>query len=106
MLQWLLSQGLGVCMMPQHDMVPVLAHQQGLIAVKSSLQAVDQQKHVTSNFGGVSCRGRWLLGLLVLQSTSSFVLDSYQELLKVSTFNLECSAAYYYNGVLVICVLL
>jgi hypothetical protein len=28
-------------------------------------------------------RGRWLLGLLVLQSTSSFVLDSYQELLKV-----------------------
>ncbi|PSC71584.1 Magnesium transporter [Micractinium conductrix] len=27
-------------------------------------------------------RGRWLLGLLVLQSTSSFVLDSYQELLK------------------------
>lgn len=29
------------------------------------------------------CRGRWLLGLLVLQSTSSFVLDSYQDLLKV-----------------------
>jgi hypothetical protein len=29
-------------------------------------------------------RGRWLLGLLVLQSTSSFVLDSYQDLLKVS----------------------
>lgn len=28
-------------------------------------------------------RGRWLLGLLVLQSTSSFVLDSYQDLLKV-----------------------
>eukprot|EP00878_Enallax_costatus_P005776 GHUV01006055.1.p1 GENE.GHUV01006055.1~~GHUV01006055.1.p1 ORF type:complete len:300 (+),score=76.53 GHUV01006055.1:133-1032(+) len=27
-------------------------------------------------------RGRWLLGLLVLQSTSSFVLDSYQELLR------------------------
>jgi hypothetical protein len=27
-------------------------------------------------------RGRWLLGLLVLQSTSSFVLDSYQGLLK------------------------
>jgi len=27
-------------------------------------------------------RGRWLLGLLVLQSTSSFVLDSYQDLLK------------------------
>ncbi|KAL4424984.1 hypothetical protein ABPG77_002869 [Micractinium sp. CCAP 211/92] len=27
-------------------------------------------------------RGRWLLGLLVLQSSSSFVLDSYQELLK------------------------
>lgn len=29
------------------------------------------------------CRGRWLLGLLVLQSTSSFVLDSYQDLLRV-----------------------
>jgi hypothetical protein len=28
-------------------------------------------------------RGRWLLGLLVLQSTSSFVLDSYQDLLRV-----------------------
>lgn len=27
-------------------------------------------------------RGRWLLGLLVLQSTSSFVLDSYQQLLR------------------------
>ena len=27
-------------------------------------------------------RGRWLLGLLVLQSMSSFVLDGYQELLK------------------------
>lgn len=27
-------------------------------------------------------RGRWLLGLLVLQSMSSFVLDSYQDLLK------------------------
>ncbi|KAL3140202.1 hypothetical protein ABBQ38_004477 [Trebouxia sp. C0009 RCD-2024] len=27
-------------------------------------------------------RGRWLLGLLVLQSTSSFVLEQYQELLK------------------------
>ncbi|KAK9841203.1 hypothetical protein WJX74_001839 [Apatococcus lobatus] len=27
-------------------------------------------------------RGRWLLGLLVLQSTSSFVLDNYQQLLK------------------------
>jgi hypothetical protein len=27
-------------------------------------------------------RGRWLLGLLVLQSTSSFVLDSYQDLLR------------------------
>ena len=27
-------------------------------------------------------RGRWLLGLLVLQSSSSFVLDSYQELIK------------------------
>ena len=27
-------------------------------------------------------RGKWLLGLLVLQSTSSFVLDSYQQLLK------------------------
>ncbi|CAK0758335.1 hypothetical protein CVIRNUC_002612 [Coccomyxa viridis] len=27
-------------------------------------------------------RGRWLLGLLVLQSMSSFVLDSYQELLR------------------------
>eukprot|EP00877_Chromochloris_zofingiensis_P006404 jgi/Chrzof1/2016/Cz10g29240.t1 len=27
-------------------------------------------------------RGRWLLGLLVLQSTSSFVLDAYQDLLK------------------------
>ena len=25
---------------------------------------------------------RWLLGLLVLQSTSSFVLEQYQELLK------------------------
>jgi len=32
----------------------------------------------------VCCRGRWLLGLLVLQSTSSFVLDSYQDLLKVT----------------------
>lgn len=29
-----------------------------------------------------TCRGRWLLGLLVLQSTSSFVLDAYQDLLK------------------------
>ncbi len=28
------------------------------------------------------CRGRWLLGLLILQSTSSFVLDQYQELLR------------------------
>ena len=28
-----------------------------------------------------TCR-RWLLGLLVLQSMSSFVLDSYQELLR------------------------
>lgn len=27
-------------------------------------------------------RGRWLLGLLILQSTSSFVLDQYQELLR------------------------
>jgi hypothetical protein len=27
-------------------------------------------------------RGRWLLGLLVLQSMSSFVLDSYQELIQ------------------------
>jgi len=27
-------------------------------------------------------RRRWLLGLLVLQSMSSFVLDSYQELLR------------------------
>lgn len=27
-------------------------------------------------------RGRWLLGLLVLQSSSSFILDSYQQLLK------------------------
>ncbi|KAL0055784.1 hypothetical protein WJX82_004301 [Trebouxia sp. C0006] len=27
-------------------------------------------------------RGRWLLGLLVLQSTSSFVLEQYQQLLK------------------------
>eukprot|EP00903_Cladosiphon_okamuranus_P011143 g10517.t1 len=27
-------------------------------------------------------RGRWLLGLLVLQSTSSFVLDKYQDLLR------------------------
>lgn len=27
-------------------------------------------------------RGRWLLGLLLLQSLSSFVLDSYQQLLK------------------------
>ena len=29
----------------------------------------------------VFCR-RWLLGLLVLQSTSSFVLESYQQLIK------------------------
>ena len=29
----------------------------------------------------LSCR-RWLLGLLVLQSSSSFVLEQYQELLK------------------------
>ena len=28
------------------------------------------------------CNRRWLLGLLVLQSMSSFVLDSYQELLR------------------------
>ncbi|CAM9305192.1 unnamed protein product [Pylaiella littoralis] len=27
-------------------------------------------------------RGRWLLGLLILQSTSSFVLDKYQDLLR------------------------
>jgi len=27
-------------------------------------------------------RGKWLIGLLVLQSSSSFVLDSYQELIK------------------------
>jgi cation transporter-like permease len=27
-------------------------------------------------------RGRWLVGLLVLQSSSSFILDSYQELIK------------------------
>ncbi|CAM9209808.1 unnamed protein product, partial [Ectocarpus sp. 8 AP-2014] len=27
-------------------------------------------------------RGRWLLGLLVLQSSSSFVLDHYQDLLR------------------------
>ncbi|CAN0340593.1 unnamed protein product [Scytosiphon promiscuus] len=27
-------------------------------------------------------RGRWLLGLLVLQSTSSSVLDKYQDLLR------------------------
>ena len=31
---------------------------------------------------GKHARRRWLLGLLVLQSTSSFVLDSYQELLR------------------------
>jgi Mg/Co/Ni transporter MgtE len=30
----------------------------------------------------VYARGRWLVGLLVLQSSSSFVLDRYQELLK------------------------
>jgi Mg/Co/Ni transporter MgtE len=29
-----------------------------------------------------ACRGRWLLGLLILQSTSSFVLDSYSDLLR------------------------
>lgn len=28
------------------------------------------------------CRGRWLLGLLIVQSTSSFVLDSYSDLLR------------------------
>lgn len=30
-------------------------------------------------------RGRWLLGLLLLQSLSSFVLDSYQQLLRDHT---------------------
>ena len=30
----------------------------------------------------VYARGRWLVGLLVLQSSSSFVLDRYQDLLK------------------------
>lgn len=35
-----------------------------------------------SVWGEATSRGRWLLGLLVLQSTSSFVLDSYQDLLK------------------------
>lgn len=32
--------------------------------------------------GEVVARGRWLVGLLVLQSSSSFILDSYQELIK------------------------
>ena len=31
---------------------------------------------------GLPCYRRWLLGLLVLQSTSSFVLEQYQQLLK------------------------
>ena len=33
-------------------------------------------------YGEACARRRWLLGLLVLQSMSSFVLDSYQELLR------------------------
>ena len=33
-------------------------------------------------FTGLPCYRRWLLGLLVLQSTSSFVLEQYQQLLK------------------------
>lgn len=32
--------------------------------------------------GEAVSRGRWLLGLLVLQSTSSFILDSYQDLIR------------------------
>lgn len=48
-------------------------------------QSSGEYKSVDGNgFRMCSCRGRWLLGLLVLQSTSSFVLDSYQELLRVS----------------------
>eukprot|EP00891_Asterochloris_glomerata_P003580 jgi/Astpho2/3580/fgenesh1_pg.00057_%23_49_t len=36
----------------------------------------------TSLYTEAWARGRWLLGLLVLQSTSSFVLESYQQLIK------------------------
>ena len=36
---------------------------------------------LTSKCTGLPCR-RWLLGLLILQSISSVVLDSYQNLLK------------------------
>lgn len=41
-------------------------------------------------------RGRWLLGLLVLQSTSSFVLDSYQQVPAAACFPCSaCSATSY-----------
>ena len=39
-------------------------------------------KAATDALSEAYARGRWLLGLLVLQSTSSVVLDKYQELLK------------------------
>lgn len=35
-----------------------------------------------SPIGEAYDRGKWLVGLLILQSSSSFVLDSYQELIK------------------------
>eukprot|EP00884_Botryococcus_braunii_P011280 jgi/Botrbrau1/20152/Bobra.0173s0054.1 len=43
---------------------------------------VQQPPPEMSVFAETWSRGRWLLGLLVLQSMSSFVLDSYQQLLK------------------------
>lgn len=43
---------------------------------------LQQASHLICSSSCASCRGRWLLGLLILQSTSSFVLDQYQQLLR------------------------
>lgn len=44
--------------------------------------APDSARHHRTPVNPAMSTRRWLLGLLVLQSSSSFVLDSYQELLK------------------------
>ncbi|KAI8113542.1 hypothetical protein M9435_003543 [Picochlorum sp. BPE23] len=44
--------------------------------------AVVTESPMKSPIGEAYDRGKWLVGLLILQSSSSFVLDSYQELIK------------------------
>jgi len=44
--------------------------------------AVVTERTIKSPIGEAYDRGKWLVGLLILQSSSSFVLDSYQELIK------------------------